>query len=150
MLYPLNKDCATHPEVTMRNITLRNIHSQGSILPPGIIRCNVTNPCTNIVFENVQMKSFLWDMVGNGFITEYAYGKSTGSFPDPGFLKQGEPLPTQAYYDQKYFGHGHNLVSSLMNNVLKSEFVQEMLHEVAKQLYQDMFNELLMEANGKL
>ena len=149
MFYPLNKDCETHPEVTMRNITLRNISSKGSILPAGIIRCNATNPCTSINFENVQMKSFLWDMVGSGFITENAYGKSIGSYPDPGLLKAGEPLPSQSDYDQKHFGTGHFLLKGVMHHILQSKFVQEMLHEVAKQLYQDVFNELMLEASGK-
>jgi hypothetical protein len=39
--------------ITVRNITLRNIKSTGGLLPPGIIRCNETNPCTGFVFDNV-------------------------------------------------------------------------------------------------
>lgn len=53
MFYPLNPECETNPRVPMRDITLRNIHSTGSILPAGIVRCNASNPCTGFKFENV-------------------------------------------------------------------------------------------------
>jgi hypothetical protein len=93
MIYPIDKRCETNPLVPMTNIVLRNITSYGSLLPPGIIRCNETNPCTGFVFEDVNMRTPLWDMLGYGFITENVYGVSTGTtFPDPQFLKSGEPL----------------------------------------------------------
>lgn len=53
MLYPLLNKCDTQPRVTIRNITLRNIVIKDGIFPPGVIRCNSTNPCTDFTFENV-------------------------------------------------------------------------------------------------
>jgi hypothetical protein len=89
MIYPLNKDCPTQPLIDISNITLRNIKSTGGLLPAGIIRCNKTNPCTNITFENVEVKSKFWDTLGYGYITEYVEGESNNSFPNPGFKPVG-------------------------------------------------------------
>jgi hypothetical protein len=96
MIYPISRDCATHPEVTMRNIVLKNITSHGSLLPPGIIRCNETNPCTGFHFEDINMRSVLWDMAGLGFITENAYGTFKNVHPNPMLLAPGTPLPDYA------------------------------------------------------
>lgn len=90
MLYPLNKDCETQPRVTIRNVTLRNIESTGGVLP-GIIRCNETNPCTDINFENVHYRGFMnWKALDYGFITENVFGSVVNSYPDPHF-KSGTP-----------------------------------------------------------
>lgn len=61
MLYPFRSlDCPTNPLVTMRNITLRNVTSvEGVNRYPGVIICNVSNPCTDFVFENVHMQVWL-------------------------------------------------------------------------------------------
>ena len=84
MIYPLDKNCQTQPRIDVRNITLRNIVSKGGLLPPGIIRCNETNPCTGFVFENVNLSGWLIHK-DNGFITENVQGVSINSFPDPHF-----------------------------------------------------------------
>jgi hypothetical protein len=90
MFYPLNKHCDTQPRITISDITLRNITSTGSILPAGILRCNSTNPCTNFRFEDVKLTSFLWDLIGEGFITEYVEGTHNNNvFPDPKFKAPG-------------------------------------------------------------
>ena len=94
MLYPLLTDCETQPLVPITNLTLRNISSTSGWLPPGIIRCNETNPCTGFVFDNVNVSGWFSDY-GMGYITENVYGTSINSFPDPGFLKAGE-LPSKA------------------------------------------------------
>ena len=92
MLYPLILDCETQPRITVSNITLRNITSEGGLLPPGIIRCNETNPCTGFEFDNVNFKGWYNDY-DLGFITEYVQGESINSYPDPGFSSPGHPLP---------------------------------------------------------
>ncbi len=66
----------------MRNITLKNIDVEGSILTPGIIRCNATNPCTDFTFENVHMNAW-YNNKDLGFITENVYGTVINSYPDP-------------------------------------------------------------------
>lgn len=83
MLYPLLTSCDTQPRITVRNITLKNIYSIGGYLV-GIVRCNATNPCTNINFENVRHDGFFASQK-NGFITENVYGTVINSHPDPHF-----------------------------------------------------------------
>jgi polygalacturonase len=89
MFYPLIPDCTTQAAVSIHNITLRNISSSTGILPPGIIRCNETNPCTGINFENVQMDGW-FNNVGIGYIVENAYGSVVNSYPEPDILEAGE------------------------------------------------------------
>jgi len=89
MTYPFESFCNTQPRITMRDITLRNITSTGSLLPAGVILCNVTNPCTNFKFENVNMRSKLWDTLGIGYINHFSEGVSINSFPDPQFKPIG-------------------------------------------------------------
>ena len=81
MTYPL-QHCETQPRVDVRNITLRDIKSTGGVLPAGLIRCNATNPCTDINFENVNMTAW-WDDMEWSFITEYASGSVENTFPRP-------------------------------------------------------------------
>jgi hypothetical protein len=66
---------------------LRNITSHGGILPPGIIRCNETNACHGINFENVQLHGVWRYFLGN-FIVENAYGTVTDSSPKPAILPE--------------------------------------------------------------
>lgn len=56
-----------------------------SLLPPGIIRCNETVPCSGFVWNNVQSTSFhgLWEFLGLGFISEHVNGVVTNSNPVP-------------------------------------------------------------------
>lgn len=97
MLYPLIKECETQPRITMRNITLRNIESIGGVFP-GIIRCNETNPCTDINFENVHVDG-LFSKFKYGFIVENVYGKVVNSYPDPGFNTTSNPEMFKATQD---------------------------------------------------
>ena len=91
MLYPILPECHTQPLITVSNITLRNITSDEGWLPPGIIRCNATNPCSGFVFDNVQVKGW-FNKHDLGYITENVQGVSINSYPDPGFSAPGEPL----------------------------------------------------------
>mmetsp|Transcript_7260 Transcript_7260/g.5528 ORF Transcript_7260/g.5528 Transcript_7260/m.5528 type:complete len:197 (+) Transcript_7260:828-1418(+) len=84
MFYPLGP-CETQPRITVQNITLRNMEFEHSLLTPGIIRCNETNPCTGFTFDNVHMNAWYTD-TDHGFITENVYGTVIDSYPDPGFL----------------------------------------------------------------
>jgi hypothetical protein len=91
MLYPILKDCQTQPRVTVRNITLRNIKSTEGILPPGIIRCNATNPCRDFTFENVWVTGW-FTYLDYGYITENVIGVQINSFPSPGFQSEADVL----------------------------------------------------------
>jgi hypothetical protein len=73
----------------MTDITLRNITTYDNVLPAGIIRCNSTNPCKNFIFEDVNVHSKVWDVLGYGYITEFVEGQATNSHPDPGFKPVG-------------------------------------------------------------
>lgn len=88
MLYPLTP-CETQPLIHVANITLRNVQQHGTLLPPGIVRCNETNPCTGFVFDNVDADGW-WKWLRLGYITENIYGDVSGSRPMPEFL-DGEP-----------------------------------------------------------
>ena len=72
--YPIVRECPTNPHVTISDVTLRNITTFDNVLPAGIIRCNSTNPCKNFVFEDVNVKSKVWDILGYGYITEFVEG----------------------------------------------------------------------------
>jgi len=85
MTYPFG-GCATEPKVSFTNITIRNLESHGGFLPPGVIRCNETNKCSGINFENVEIRGW-WEDMNLGFITEFAEGTAVNVYPDPGFGK---------------------------------------------------------------
>jgi len=120
MVYPFDAICKTQPRITMRDITLRNITSTGSLLPAGVILCNVTNPCTNFKFENVNMRSWLWDSLGIGYINHYSEGVATNSFPDPKFKPVGyysDPanrVELEAHEDPAQFMTSDYLVKSFI------------------------------------
>jgi hypothetical protein len=59
MTYPLG-GCQTQPLIDVGNITIRNLTSKSGFLPPGVIRCNETNTCQGINFENVEIKGW-WE-----------------------------------------------------------------------------------------
>jgi len=56
-----------------------------AILPPGIVRCHKTNPCTGFTFDNVQASGW-WSKLGLNYITENVYGEVSDSKPAPRFI----------------------------------------------------------------
>ena len=95
MFYPFGADCPTQPLVQVSNVTLTNITQQGSILPPGIVRCHETLPCTGFVFDNVKATGW-WSILGLGYITENIVGTVTNSEPVPAF-GSNDAVSTQSY-----------------------------------------------------
>ena len=93
MLYPLIKKCDTQPRVTIRNIKIRNVVSTGGVFPPGVIRCNATNPCQGFEFENVRVTGW-FTLADIGYITENVIGHSSYSFPNPGFNETQSSIET--------------------------------------------------------
>jgi len=83
MLYPLVKNCPTQPRVPMYNITLRNIAIDGTLLSPGILRCNETAPCSGFVFDNVIVSKPGKFPIGATYICENIEGVSLNSSPTP-------------------------------------------------------------------
>lgn len=83
MLYPFDKKgtCQTQPRVTLKNITLDNIKIHKSFLYPYTIRCNVTNPCTEINFYDVVTDEWQHGQPETGYVCEYASGKRRGNYP---------------------------------------------------------------------
>lgn len=71
--------------ITFANITLKDVTIHGSILPPGIVRCGPTNPCTGFVFDNVKADGW-WKYLRANYITENVYGIINESHPAPGFI----------------------------------------------------------------
>jgi hypothetical protein len=72
----------------MNNITLVNVTSEGGVLFPAIVRCNETNPCKNFYWQDVNVKSLFSDITGYAYDTEYVYGESVDSYPNPGFMDE--------------------------------------------------------------
>ena len=112
MTYPIG-GCETQPLVTVSNITLNNIRQYGSILPPGIIRCNETNPCTGFNFNNVQSTGW-WKYLGFGYITENIEGTVTDSSPVPVF-------------NNVYMTSSSSIMHNLFTEIV--EEIKGMLHE---------------------
>jgi hypothetical protein len=78
--YPLpGTKCETNPLVTMENITLRNINIYGGVLSPGILVCNATNPCTNFLFDNVNVFNRSIFPVADGYLCENVNGHAINS-----------------------------------------------------------------------
>eukprot|EP01006_Ploeotia_vitrea_P046039 TRINITY_DN66990_c2_g1_i1.p1 TRINITY_DN66990_c2_g1~~TRINITY_DN66990_c2_g1_i1.p1 ORF type:complete len:475 (+),score=271.71 TRINITY_DN66990_c2_g1_i1:34-1458(+) len=81
MIYPLDPKCPTNPRVPISNITLRNVTMTKPLIGPGIVRCNATKPCTNIVFDNVNQLS--GKPIWHNYICDQAQGSVTASSPSP-------------------------------------------------------------------
>ena len=90
MFYPIG-GCETQPLITLANFKLENIYQYGTILTPGVIRCNETNPCHGFEFNNVQADGW-WKSLGLGYITDNIYGTVAMSDPEPAFLEEGAEL----------------------------------------------------------
>lgn len=72
--YPLpGSRCDANPRVTVTGVVLRDVTIHGGILSPGIIKCNETNPCTDFVFENVNVYNPSKFPINDGFLCENAY-----------------------------------------------------------------------------
>lgn len=52
-LYPIVDQCPTQPRITLRNIKLENVIAADSLLMPGVILGDATNPIQNLTFSNV-------------------------------------------------------------------------------------------------
>ena len=79
--------------IDIRNITLKDVVSTGGPLPAGLIRCNETNRCKDITFDNVQATSW-WDDMGWSWITEYADGSATDVVPNMSLNKASDQVFT--------------------------------------------------------
>ena len=83
--YPLpGTTCQTDPLVTVDNIVLRNINIYGGLLSPGLIVCNATNPCTNFLFDNVNVYNRSTWPVEGGYYCENVKGiaKNSNLWPE--------------------------------------------------------------------
>jgi hypothetical protein len=114
----------------MDNIVLRNVQQYGNLLPPGIIRCNETNPCTGFEFDNVNADGW-WNSFGYGYISENVYGTVSDSYPEPEFLS-GEP--TLGEY------HAQETASDLVADW--THYVKDQVMELANEI-------LMLILNGK-
>lgn len=101
MVYPF-EHCDTQPLIDVQNITVRNLNSTGGFLPPGIIRCNETNTCKDINFEDVNIKGW-WEDMGWGWISEWSYGTAVNTYPDPYLGKETEKI-WDLYTIENFFG----------------------------------------------
>jgi hypothetical protein len=82
-LYPLpGTACPTDPQVTLANITLRNFVVTQSVLSPGIVIANASNPGTGFVFDNVVFdQPGAWPVnnsAGGAYLCANVHGVATG------------------------------------------------------------------------
>jgi len=94
MLYPFDPKgtCQTQPRINITNVKLKNIRIRNSVLFPIVMRCNETNPCKNITFENVDAKGWLFGKKNIGYVCEYVEGFQSGSSPKLDCLKNLEGI----------------------------------------------------------
>lgn len=64
---------------------MRNFEIHNAILPPGVIRCNAANPCTGMVFDNVQADGW-WSKLRMNYFVENTHGEVINSKPAPAFV----------------------------------------------------------------
>lgn len=80
----------TEPLVNVSNVLLKDLNVTGSLLQAGVLRCNVSNPCRNINFENVHISGGRSDARG-GYICDGDEGPTVyGNFD-----KLTDPSPQQ-------------------------------------------------------
>ena len=70
MLYPFDPrgTCETQPRINVTNIRLKDVSVTHSLLFPIVMRCNETNPCSNVTFENVQARGWLIGKKNKGYV----------------------------------------------------------------------------------
>jgi len=92
MLYPFDPKgtCSTQPRINITNIVFRNVEVQKSLLFPIILRCNASNPCTNVTFDNVQARRWLIGKKDKGYVCEEVTGRIRNSYPKVGCLQSEE------------------------------------------------------------
>ena len=124
----------------MHNITLKNVHQYGTLLPPGIIRCNSTNPCTGFVFDNVKAHGW-WRIFGLNYIVENVEGVVTDSKPDPGFknILDADSQADDDQFDFKSFmdDNVYPAIASMLDNSYQAAISKKYL--LARQGYADVF-----------
>ena len=120
MLYPFGGECDTQPLIDVHNITLTNVQAYGTVLPPGVIRCHESNPCTGFEFNNVKSHGW-WRVLGLNYVVENVVGTETKSRPVPAFKD------LDGNYIESYEGGQFNFSSVIQDRVMP--FVQEMLGE---------------------
>ena len=89
MFYPYDPKgtCRTNPLVTMHKIYMKNIKIHRALVLPIIIKCNATNPCSDIHFDEVQVDSWRIGNKKTGYVCEEASGTITNSTPEVECLK---------------------------------------------------------------
>lgn len=80
----------TNPFVKIRNVILKNIIVKDLLVEPGILRCNLTNPCNNIIFKNLSIYGLKKKYICDGSNTiNGKYDKLTNPPPlDCGFVNE--------------------------------------------------------------
>ncbi|OMJ70769.1 hypothetical protein SteCoe_31190 [Stentor coeruleus] len=94
-LFPLpGYKCPTDPLVTVEFITLKDINIYKGVNSPGVLLCNETNPCTNFLFDNVNVYHRSFFPVPEGYYCSNVQGwaKNSNVYPRC-FTKIGEDYP---------------------------------------------------------
>ena len=101
MLYPFDPkgNCQTQPRINITNVRLKDISITSSLLFPIVLRCNETNPCKNIEFDNVQARGWLIGKKNKGYVCENIIGTQLRSYPKLDCLKE-MTSPSELAQDQ--------------------------------------------------
>ena len=75
----------TNNLIDIKGITLNNIQMYDSVLPPGVIRCNSTLPCTGFTFQNVKATGW-WSLFHLNYFVDNVHGAVVNSSPAPNFI----------------------------------------------------------------
>jgi hypothetical protein len=65
------------------------------------MRCNETNPCKNITFDNVQARGWLIGKKKKGYVCEHISGERTNSYPQLDCLKSLDGFETSRYLTEE-------------------------------------------------
>lgn len=81
----------TQPLVDVQGVTVRDMVTTGDLMQAGVLRCNETNPCRDILFEDVHLGGWLGDLGLDKWSCEHSYGECRNCHPRPKCLKPGLP-----------------------------------------------------------
>lgn len=103
MLYPFDPKgtCSTQPRVSIKNILLKNVVIHNSLLFPIVMRCNETNPCLNVTFDNVQARRWVIGNKSKGYVCENVQGQEIYSFPKLDCLSSKSDLKDERSFVDK-------------------------------------------------
>ena len=82
----------TQTLIDVQGITIRDMLTTMGLMQAGVLRCNETNPCRDIVFEDVYLLGWLGDLGLDNWSRQHSFSECRNCHPCPKCLKPG-PAP---------------------------------------------------------